>query len=825
MRWSAFLGRSKLAPRSIAVAFAALFPIMAAPAATEPRHVIRNLVLDVLLNGRETGMLGDFTDDGEALFASPHELRQLGFHTIPDDSKSQDALIRLDSLVGVSFRVDERTQSIQFTASDAALDPARVDATPAGEAGSLRIVSGMGVVANYDLGLTRTSGRTIGDSLLDLRAFAPWGVLDSSAIATSGGGGTGGLVRLDTTFDYADSDGLTRYRAGDVFTGGLDWTRSVRLGGVQVSTDFSIRPDLVTFPVPTVLGRAAVPSTVDVLLDGVQLLSHDVPPGPFEIRQLPVVVGAGDISLVVRDPSGRETTRTLSIYASRRLLIPGLDQFSAEAGSVRLSYGQSSNDYRMPAAYGTYRRGLTDSVTVEAHVEGDAGAASRDGVRSRARGGMAGGGASFAIGHFGVFTVDAAGSRFGQRNGMLASVSLERITPILSVEASVTAAGNGFADVAAVYNDPVPTLQARMSLGLELGRFGAVGAAYVARRRSLDRSAFGFNELPERPSPATNPFGEAALSPRPKASLLSASYSAELPWASANIFVTGFHDFASGAGSGVTAGMTFPLGSRASMSTSADVGGGQSYASVQASRSVTAVGDIGGRVEVDGGGLSRAYGLGEYKSPIGLIDGEVDRIDGHTSLRGNVRGSIAYVDGRPWASNTVYDSFAIVDANAPGIAVLQENRFVGRTDQSGSLLVPDLRSFEANRLGIDPADVPADASVGATERLVRPRDRSGVVVRFPVTASRGAILHLVDGSGVPLPVGGALTMRVPGATAVVIGYDGEAYVAGLSSHGRADVVLPTGGRCSVTFEYRARRGIVPDIGPLRCIISIPRAIP
>jgi outer membrane usher protein FimD/PapC len=28
------------------------------------------------------------------------------------------------------------------------------------------------------------------------------------------------------------------------------WTRPVRLGGIQVQRDFSIRPDLVTLPLP-----------------------------------------------------------------------------------------------------------------------------------------------------------------------------------------------------------------------------------------------------------------------------------------------------------------------------------------------------------------------------------------------------------------------------------------------------------------------------------------------------------------------------------------------------------------------------------------------
>ncbi|MGY3695904.1 hypothetical protein ACVIGA_005984 [Bradyrhizobium sp. USDA 3240] len=37
----------------------------------------------------------------------------------------------------------------------------------------------------------------------------------------------------------------------------------MRLGGVQMQTNFALRPDLVTLPIPALSGSAAVPSTLD----------------------------------------------------------------------------------------------------------------------------------------------------------------------------------------------------------------------------------------------------------------------------------------------------------------------------------------------------------------------------------------------------------------------------------------------------------------------------------------------------------------------------------------------------------------------------------
>jgi P pilus assembly protein, porin PapC len=90
-----------------------------------------------------------------------------------------------------------------------------------------------------------------------------------------------------------------------------------------------------------------------------------------------------------------------------------------------------------------------------------------------------------------------------------------------------------------------------------------------------------------------------------------------------------------------------------------------------------------------------------------------------------VNGALSVLDGGVFASNRIEDSFAIVDTHAAGIRVRQENRDVGRTDSHGRLLVPDMRSYDINRLAIEPLDAPMDADVPVTSREVRPRDRSG----------------------------------------------------------------------------------------------------
>jgi outer membrane usher protein len=98
---------------------------------------------------------------------------------------------------------------------------------------------------------------------------------------------------------------------------------------------------------------------------------------------------------------------------------------------------------------------------------------------------------------------------------------------------------------------------------------------------------------------------------------------------------------------------------------------------------------------------------------------------------------------------------------------------------------------------------------------VRPQDRSGVVVKFPVTISHGALLRLVDEAGAAVPLGSTARLRATGSI-VPVGYDGEAYVQDLSPHNELAVEQLNGRRCRVVFDYHPIPGQIPTIGPLRC---------
>ncbi|MFC7690199.1 fimbria/pilus outer membrane usher protein [Paeniroseomonas aquatica] len=349
------------------------------------RGTERALLLDVFINAHPSGIVAEFHERAGQLFARRDELQTLGLQPGPGGAADE---VPLGGWAGLSWRLDERAQRLHVTVPPHLLRPSRLGPAGALEAGRPALESAWGAVLNYDLigtgllgsGLGRPGAgsqggpghgladRVLAQALLDGRMFSPFGVAATSYLGRADAGAAA-FTRLESSWVFSEPDSMLRARAGDLVSSGLSWSRPVRLGGVQFSTDFAIRPDLVTFPTPTITGTVAVPSTVDVLVNGVRLLGQEVQPGPFEIRQLPVVTGAGEVSVVTRDASGQDVRRSLPIYASAAMLAPGLSSFSAEAGLVRLNYGLAGGDYRAPTGAVTYRRGLADWLTVEGHAE------------------------------------------------------------------------------------------------------------------------------------------------------------------------------------------------------------------------------------------------------------------------------------------------------------------------------------------------------------------------------------------------------------------------------------------------------------------------
>ncbi|WP_413731144.1 fimbria/pilus outer membrane usher protein [Sodalis sp. RH20] len=776
-------GRRRQPGRMLALAL--LWPILAWGAETAPAaDAGQSLLLNVVVNGRIHDNIQEVAGKPGALLLTRAQITASGLKLTGSYTDTGGGLIALNSIQGWTWRLDENAQMLflQVPSGDQIAQQFSSDSLSPDDSAPH---SDRGAVLNYDGQVTEYHGEESHSLLGDLRLFGDSGVLANSAIQTHSPY-LDRTVRLESTYSYSDVATLRTWNAGDYISGGLDWTRPVRMGGMQMTTNFGLRPDLVTFPRPGISGEVAVPSSVDIYVNGLHQMTRQVDAGPFDITSLPVTTGGGDVSMVVKDANGRQTTQTLPFYASNAMLRQGLESLSVEAGTVRREYASRSADYTGGAASVSYRRGVWPAVTLETHLE-----ATQKLV-------MGGGGANLLIGDAGVLSGSLAASRYGEKQGQQYGIGFSHMMHSFSYGFSALRANAGFYDIAAAYGDNTAGTTLRASLGFPVypgnGSFGLVYA------RKLVNYYNSYNYESQRISTST----------------LSATYSAPLPVLAAFGYITLLHDFDYDKGNSLFAGISIPFGARANISTSVSVGQGDSTQTLQAQQSAVRHGDIGWNLAEQHGAVSRQNAGLEYKADWGLIGADAEQgNDGH-AVRASARGSLAAIGGHVFAANTIQDSFALVDTDGlPGITVLQENRPVGKTDGHGLMFIEDIRAYESNRLSVDPNDVPMDVALTNDVLMVRPGDRAGVIARFPIRRSRGATLLLVDTQRHPLPLGSVATLVDSGAQAMV-GYDGQTFFENLAEHNRLKV--ETSGRpdCTLSFDYHPQANVLPQIGPLTC---------
>ncbi|GAB7128432.1 fimbria/pilus outer membrane usher protein [Silvimonas sp. JCM 19000] len=727
---------------------------------------------EVTVNGTPTRSVAHFLEYQGELMVRRKDLEALGI--IPPASITDDsATISLDQLSEITYDYQSARQTLDIKVPETmlqAVDISRVQPR------LIPASSGVGMVINYDL-FSQGSGGVRDYSLWsEARAFAPLGVAST----------TGTLydtparkyyLRFDTTLSHSDPEKLTTLRVGDAVSSSLDWTRAVRLGGVQYQRNFSLRPDLITFPVPALGGSTAVPSSVDVYINSMKQYSGDVPAGPFVTHDPPGIVGAGNATVVVKDAQGREVTTTVPIYIDTRLLNAGLSSFSAETGFVRQNYGLTSFDYDYghPALSATGRYGYSSNITVEGHTELTRGLAN------------AGAGVLVKLGNAGVINgaVSASG---GELSGLQLKLGYQLITPRFSVTVQTQRATPRFGDLAAVTGSPILLETDQIALSLPLFGHQTVSVSLVQQHQS----------------------GQAITR------LGSLSYNAEIT-RNIGFLLSLYRDFAGSGESGGYASLNFALPNQITASASLSTANGQKSWGLNAARPADYSGGLGWALQDNNNSGSpyqqaRANYLGRY----GEVLGAVENSNGTHNYSLDINGALVWMDSDVIAARRISDAFALVSTDGmEGVQVLHEYRPLGVTNSNGHLLVPDLIAWQNNHVGINGVNLPADARLTTTESDIVPQAGSGAMAYFPVTRYRAATVILHDSKGNPLPAG--LGVRdLQSGREFVVGFDGVAFIEGLVAHNTLrvdDVDL----RCEVAFDYAPTPdNPLPTLGPLTC---------
>ena len=719
-------------------------------------------------------------------------------------SGGPDARIAMESL-GAPFRYDETNQRIYFTLDDKLRIPKDYDARGDNRAPPATVDPGF--LLNYSLygGSFRDPSNSRiqfsgGNISLDARAFSKFGVFSQTAIAGSTLYREGtNVLRLESTYSFSHQDSTITGRAGDFVSNGLSWTRPVRMGGLQVQRDFTLRSDIVTRPVPVISGTAAAPSTVDVFINGLKAYSQDVAGGPYRLSNLPLMSGSGEARVVMRDATGRQTESSVPFSNPIRLLRPGLFDFSVEAGFARRNFGIFSNDYnRSPIGSATLRRGINPWLTLESHVEGGAGLLN------------GGAGALVNLGAFGTLAVAGSFSKVSRGIGALVYGGWEGQFKWLTISASSQRTYANYQDLASVTARIEPQNNSTVSIGgLLLPASSTITS--VTPMRATDRISFSA-PLKFDPGHVSLSFIHARRDDGQRNRIFTASYNRPMPL-KATFFVTGFADYGTTRNKGLYAGLHFPIlsGVYATTGVAFDPVNRTSGSIEVTKPQSTQDNTYGWRVRDAEGRNPYRLAQGSYRSSYGQVGGQVQQYGNSTEGNITYDGSIAVMGGGVFAGNKVNSSFAVVDAGRPGVPVLQDNRVVGQTNMFGKKMVTDLRPYEANTLEVDPSALPPNYDIAATTTKVAPIQKSGVVVNFAAKASQNAALVIFYGpDGKPLRAG-LRGQRDSSGEEFIVGYDGQAYVKNLAASNAVTISLDNG-TCRANFAYQpsATKQVIVD---------------
>ena len=756
-------------------------PEISEPALTSqdsfPLHLL------VTLNGEDTGKIAQFTwfDAGKRIGMTAAEMREIGLEP-PSGGR---ALIMLDTLSGLNYRYDETAQEIHMSASPQLLThriinarqrPAYADAQP-----------GYGVVLNYRV-TSNLGSDVLADgfrvqnvfSSLEGRLYAPFGVLRTTGSLTAQSLGLNGarFKRDDTTFSYSNPKTMLTFSAGDIVSSGQAWTRPIRMGGVQIRRDFSLRSDIVTDPQLAYSGTAAVPTAVDVYVDNVNAWSGTIPPGPFTLTDLPLINERGETTIVIRDAAGNEETRTVEFFPTENLLRQGQLDFSFEAGVARKRYATENfayGDDRMASA--SLRYGLFDKITLHGHVEGSSELiAASTGISS----------VLFNRAEIGL---SLGASRFQGETGYLGHFNVRTDLGGADLRFSSTRHSKGYADLAyatalaeGATVDPALLRPARAQDVLSLSapmpsNLGTFGVNLINLERADERNT-----------------------------ILSGAFTRRIGWRDSQFRISGFKELNS-QDFGISMGLSVPIGQRARASSDLRSGrSGGTQAGLHLRRTLDQdVRSHGYRADLyrDGKGGNSGFLSGSYRGRYGVVEARMQAAkDGNLAVAASLEGALVLSDAGLIAGNRIKNGFAVVDLGIRDTPILLHNHPVARTGAMGKALVPDLVPYQYNRVSVRPSDLPLTANINATAMQAVPARGAGVTLRMGRGASASALVVLRDARGEFIPVGSEVTVNGR-RSEFVVGYDGEVWLERLRRKSR--ITVDTGSsRCSAEFTLPAQ---------------------
>jgi outer membrane usher protein len=613
--------------------------------------------------------------------------------------------------------------------------------------------------ADYDLfgergdtGIQNYSGHIeVGTSLGRASLASSWFATYESGVVRAATGGIDPPIwcRLDTALLLDWPEQTARLTVGDSITIPGTLGQAVRFSGIHWATDYTTQPGLIPYALPALSGTAAVPSSIELYVNQSLLERTTINPGPFELRNIPVPVGHGEVDIHMRDLLGRDRSLSVPYLVSPELLSPGLSVTDFAVGAVRENYGLASFDYKSPFLSASIQHGRTDWLTynVSAEMRPDEFTA-RGGVALRVASSVT---AEFtpAVSH----SVDGTGTAFDA--GINSLFRFGRFGIHLRNASSDFVELGSDAQYIRLHTEWAAQASTRMS------RFGSLALLY-GRRTSYDATT----------TVATTLSYNMTLREFGALSMFVSRTRGDSSDMIAGLMFTRFLGGRTTASVGVTRDNgAATVNTRVSTAAPPDSGWGWDVASTR------------GQTDSDGVRV-------QARSVFGVATGELDTTGGSKTATLAWQGGLLWATSKPWLGQTLSGPAALVELpDLSGVRVLHDGQPVGRTDDLGRILVVGLRPFEDNVITFVAEDLPLTAIVTGDSLVVRPYSRGVVQGRFPVAAAASETVVLQMDGAEPVPAGAHIALN---GHIFPVGRQGLGQIPVLKEAVDAVVTWPTG---------------------------------
>lgn len=624
------------------------------------------------------------------------------------------------------------------------------------------------LIVDYDVFLQTDPGGTGISGLVrpqvakgNLAASSAWRFASNGPVDT-------GVTRLDTAVTLRSPEHAASATLGDFVTQMPAGSRAVRMAGIRIGTDFSVRPDLVTQPLPDFVNAVAVPTGIDVIVNDRRIAEAEIQPGEFTVRDVPVPLGRSNVGVVVRDTLGREVIESVRFYSSRKLLAMGLVEAAANLGLIRRRYGVASDDYGDLAGSAMVRKGLNSRLT--ASVFGEA----SSGVYNIGFGG------DLVVGTLGVVSVTLRASRAsyfadGARSGGLVGVGFESVGPGVSYSIEYRKASRHYADIASANGDLAPPDLLAANIAFDLRQSGSLRFSAVSQQRRIERDLSG---------------------PVARTRLVSANFRQRFARRFDFTMDASYrHDNLSGSGWALLAGISVSLGGPRFGQVSYSHNGGQNYLQAGYFSPDMGPGDTGYSVSAAVGGVERVAASISRQEQWARFEAHGEIVNGSGAARMGLRGALVAVDGALFASRGNGESFILVDAGGiEGLDVQRENRFAGTTDRDGRLLIDQVPGYNTVKISVAPVDLPLNVTANAVEHYVAAAPQSVARVKLAVARYLAQVIRLTDPRGTVFAPGSRV-ISMPSRSEYIVGFDGIVELNRNLPDTHVEILEPDGSVC------------------------------